>query len=183
MAEGSIPVEPLRGAQTIQPEKGELNRPSTVNIFAIEDKTTKTHEDHVTKQGFGYSTPLATPEVSESTYYKWQGRLHPNPAQRASKPEGFQSSNVRDSLEELAENFAQNYRDRQDPVLQQRGQASYSLEFQPTQDQIEELRKANPDVARVVRGLNQEEQKRFMAAFQKANQAAPRTMKMSDVRF
>lgn len=171
MAESSISTEPLHGA--------ELHKASTINIFAIQD--TKTYEDRVTKQGFGVSTPLATPQ--ESTYYRWQGRLHPNPAERTTQPEGTQSSNIRDSLEELAENFAHNYRDRQDPVLQQRGEASYSLQFQPTQEQIEELKKTNPDVARVVRGLTQEEQERFMTAFKKANQATPRTMKMSDVHF
>jgi len=173
MPDGSISTELSQGARPVQPERGgELHRASTINIFAIEDKTTKTHEDHVTKQGFGYSSPLARPEVSESTYYRWQGRLHPIAAQRATNPEGVQSSNSRGSLEELAENFAQNYRDRQDPVLQQQNEASYSLQFQPTKEQLEELRKANQDVARVVRGLNPEEQKRFMDSFLKANKAA-----------
>ncbi|OGV97582.1 hypothetical protein A2W24_06085 [Microgenomates group bacterium RBG_16_45_19] len=172
MAEGSIPAEPLRGAQPVQPERGELHRTSKINIFAIDDKVTKTHEDHVTKQGFGYSSPLAKPEVSESTHYRWEGELHPNAAERVSRPDYVSSSNVRDSIEALAENFAQNYRDRQDPVLQQRGEASYSLQFQPTQEQIDELMKTNPDVARVVRGLKPEEQETFMNAFRKANKVA-----------
>jgi hypothetical protein len=177
MAEGSIPTEPLSVVQPARAETGELHRTSAINIFAIDDKVTRTHEDHVTQQGFGYSSPLAKPEVTKSTYYRWEGRLHPNAAERTTNPEGTQSLNVRDSLEELAENFAQNYRDRQDPVLQQRGEASYSLQFQPTQEQIYELKKTSPDVARVVRGLNQEEQEKFMAAFRKANQAAAQKKK------
>lgn len=174
MAEGSVPVESPAGSLSTNLEIGELHKPLTINVFAIEDKRTKTHEDNITKQGFGYSTPLDKPEISESTYYKWQGRLHPITAEHGVNAKGDQSyigsSNVRDSIEELAANLAQNCRDRQDLVLQGQGKDSYSLQLEPTQEQINELKKTtNSDVARVVRALKPEEQKKFLDAFHQAS--------------
>jgi len=149
-----------------------IHRPSIINIYAVEDTVTKTHDDHVTRQGFGYSSPLAQPQITNETFYRWQGRLQPNAAEQTTNPQGVESSNSRSSIEELAENFAQNYRDRQDPVLQKKGDTSYSLQFQPTQAQLTELMKTNAEVARVIRALNPDEQRRFMEAFHEANKAS-----------
>lgn len=173
MAGGSIPTE-TRGVESVQPVREELPTTSIINIFAITDTVTKTHKDCFTKGGWGYSSTLVEPEVSKETYYRWEGQLHPNAAERGvNRSEYVKSYNVKTSIEELAENFAQNSRDTQDPGLKKRGKDSYSLKFQPTKEQIDELMKTSPsNVERVVRDLTSEERERFMDAFRKANKAA-----------
>lgn len=151
-----------------QQEVGETHKPHTINIFAINDKFTQTTEDHVSAQGFGYSSPLETPVEHNDTRYWWEGQLHNN----LLNPDG-QSSNSNDSLTALAQNFADQYRSHLDLALQKLGLASYSLQFQPTEKQIEAMMKnANQGVTRIVRGLSPEEQTRFMDAFQNANKNA-----------
>lgn len=150
-------------------ESGELHKKSTIAVFAIEDLVTKTSEDHVTAQGFGYSSPLETPQQSNSITCRWEGMIHPTPLQEQKMVKAY---NVRDTIQELAANFAQHYRDHSDATLQAQGEPSYALSFVPTEEQIAELMQTNPDVQRVVRGLKPEEQAAFMLAFSKANSEA-----------
>jgi hypothetical protein len=157
---------------TLPAEAGELHKKSIVNVFAIEDLTTKTSEDHVTGQGFGYSSPLEKPMQSNQVAYRWEGMIHPTALQAKSKPEMIRAYNVRDTLQELAENFAQQYREHQDSLLQANGESSYAIQFAPTQEQVAELLETSAQVQRVVRGLKPDEQEAFMSAFAKANAEA-----------
>jgi hypothetical protein len=143
----------------------------TINVFAFTDQGLKTHTDEVTDQGFGISTPLPTPETVNSTLYRWRGHLHPD-----TETTVFSTC---PTPETLAENFALNSQDRQRPDLAKQGLPSYLFDYTPPEDQFTELTSArpdfaNPDVLRVVRGLNEDEQKRFMAALAKANRTASR---------
>lgn len=167
-----MPVQPLSPETPVVREKGELHKQSSINVFAIEDLITKTSEDHVTGQGFGFSSPLEKPVETKSISYRWEGMIHPNDLQKASSPEMIKAYNARESLTELAENFADQYRSHQDSELQAKGESSYALQFQPTQEQIAELMQTNADVQRLVRGLNEEEQVAFTLAFTKSNEAA-----------
>jgi hypothetical protein len=76
-----------------------------------------------------------------------------------------------DDIEKLAQNFADNYRQRQNPDLQKKGESSYSLKFEPSEEVIRKFKERHGENA-TLRGLNAEEQKRFMDAFRKANEEA-----------
>lgn len=153
-------------------ESAELHKKSTVNIFAIADEVTRSSVDHMTARMSGYSTPLETPQVTNTLQYRWEGMIHPNEAQRAGGQADVRAYNVNDSLAGLAENFAAQYRDHQDPTLQAQNESSYALSFEATNEQLQSLMDTNSDVKRVIRGLNAEEQKQFMEAFNKANEVA-----------
>jgi len=144
-------------------QESKENLPSEINIYVVEK--TKTHEDHVTKQGFGYSTPLKSPQ--KLSRFVWEGKLY----QSQSRKDYLGSSMSKEDIERLAENFALNYRDHLNPDLQKMGQSSYSLKFEPSEEIIRKFKEQHGE-GTTIRGLNSEEQKRFMEAFRKANEEA-----------
>jgi hypothetical protein len=73
------------------------NNEFTVSVYAIEG--IKSHEEHITGHGSGYSVLLDMPTTS--TTYHWE--VHPN-----GKMSGC--SNARESLTELADNLSFNYK-------------------------------------------------------------------------
>lgn len=144
--------------------------PSEIHIFAIEH--TETTKDTVTKQGFGYSSPLESPQTK--TFYHWEGKLNPTEFERTypQGKEGYVGSSMADEdIEGLAENFAARYRETQNPELQKRGESSYSLKFEPSENVARKTEAAHGKEARV-RGLTQDEHRKFMDAFSRANQEA-----------
>ena len=161
-----MPLEPK--PMMIKPEAN-LHTPSIIHIYAID--TTQTTADHVTAQGFGYSSPLKQP--IHHTSYRWEGSLHPNEYERNNPKsrEGYQGAfNVRDTLPSLAENFAEQYRSRQDPVLQTASKSSYLLEFEPPPEDKNAPIKFNPEGT--PRKLTLTEQNLFIKEFQDANRKA-----------
>lgn len=157
---------PLPTEHTIKPEN--LNEPSTIRVVALVTNFLKTQEDHVTAQGFGYSSPLEKPVQVNETAYKWEGLLHPNAAERQAPKsrEGYRgASNIKNSVTELAENFAQNADQRQNPTLQLSGKDSYTFNFEPlvTEDAVKTL----PDHTKM-RALDSQEQDAFLRAYEEA---------------
>lgn len=146
------------------------NLPSEISIYVVEE--TKTHKDNVTDQGFGYGAPLESPQ--KSSRFVWEGKLQPSEYERQNPQlrENYAGSSMsQDDIEKLAQNFAYNYRTHQNPDLQKAGQSSYSLAFEPSEEVIRKFKEQHGENA-VMRGLNAEEQKRFMDAFRKANEEA-----------
>lgn len=142
--EPSTMLEPAPEGEEHEPS------PSRISVYAVEETPPALHG------GLSSGTPEKT------TYFRWEGVLHPTEAERVrpSSREGYvSSSNAQKKIETLAVNFAANYRMRQNPDLQARGEASYTFEFQPPRepDRISELQR---DVGRgsTLRGLTPEEQ-------------------------
>jgi len=151
-------IESQAGSEDESQESKE-NLTSTINVYAIE--TTKTEENFVSKQGFGHTEKLKSPQRSVS--YHWEGKLH-------NQTEDYVgSSGGRDSIEDLAENFSDNYMTHQNPKLKNEGKPSYGFSFTPPQEA--EKQYSGGKTVRV-RGLSGEEQERFLEAFKKANKKA-----------
>lgn len=132
-----------------------------VSIFAAD--RIKTSVDIFSNQGFGRTTSLEKP-ISSTTYH-WSGILH------GKGTDNVGSSNCRDTLSQLAANFAENYRGHQNPDLQKAGKASYTLCFEPTS--MDTLTFSSGQQGQVtIRPLTAEEQQVFMRAFQQANKMA-----------
>lgn len=160
-------AEPGEHHHGVNKEGKEIAQTSTINIYATE--STRTHMSHVTKQGFGVSTPLDKPQTE--IYYHWNGKLHPTELQRRhpqSRDTYVSSSNAHADLEALAQNFAHNYRETSNPDLQREGKPSYALSFEPSKA----LKKAMEEQGIKYRHLTQEEQDKFMEAFLEANKRA-----------
>jgi len=146
--------------------------PSEINLYVVEQ--TKTHEDAVTERGSGYSSELKAPQ-RESNYF-WEGELQPSEFERKNPnpQKGIgKSSMSQGDIEKLAQGFAYNYRERQNPDLSARGESSYFLKFNPSPETLRGLREKYGEGV-VVRGFNVDEQRRFDAAFREANAAAQR---------
>ena len=126
---------------------------NVVTVYAVE--TVRTMEDHVTKQGFGYSTPLEKPETTVT--YNWQTQLH------GQRPEVIGAGNTRESLSELAENLAMNVKTYPSQPHNQAGIPAYSLSYQ-----VERKEAGNDDSKSITRPLTSVEQLLFSGAFQKA---------------
>jgi len=154
-------------------QESQENFPLEIDIYVVEE--VRTHKDTVTEQGFGYSTPLKYPE--KLSHFAWRGRLQPteyerrNPQSSKSSQGYTESMMSQDDIEMLAVNFAHNYRTRQNPDLQERGESSYLLKFEPSEKIIKEFEERRGQGS-TIRGLNLEEQKIFMDAFRKANEEA-----------
>lgn len=151
-------------------QENQENLPSEIDIYVVEEM--KTHKDTVTDQGFGYSTPLESPQ--KSSRFVWEGKLQPSEHERQNPQsrEGYAGSSMsHDDIERLAENFSYNYRTHLNPDLQKRGESSYSLKFEPSEEVIRKFKEQHGENA-TIRGLNAEEQERFMDAFRKANEEA-----------
>lgn len=143
------------------------HKPREIRIYAYEHVIT--HRDHVTKQGFGGSTPLESP--IKRKYYDWKGNLWPSDFERKNpkSKRAISSLSTRETVEELARNFSRNYLGHLDPELERKGEASYTLIFEPTEEIITDLRGRR---FTKVRSLTPEERDKFMEAFKKENQAA-----------
>ena len=142
------------------PSKGSIEarealRPQKIHVYAVE--ITRTTEDRVTPQGFAYSPPLESP-VTTTTFY-WEGNLFPSQSIPGGTQDLIHSFGFREGIEELAENFAENYRDRQNPNLHGTDAVSYSLAFEPPSGKTLEG----------LRALSSAERQAFLAAFQRAN--------------
>ena len=151
-------------------QESQENLPSEIDIYVVEE--VKTHKDNVTDQGFGYSTPLESPQ--KSSRFVWEGKLQPSEHERKnpqSRENYAGSSMSQDDIEKLAQNFAYNYRSHQNPDLQKAGQNSYSLKFEPSEEVMRKFKEQHGEGV-TIRGLNAEEQKIFMDAFRKANEEA-----------
>ncbi len=151
-------------------QENQENLPSEIDIYVVEEM--KTHTDNITEQGFGYSSPLETPQ--KQTRYAWEGKLQATEYERKNPQsrEGYVGDSMsQDDIEKLAQNFAYNYRTCQNPDLQKSGESSYSLKFEPSEEVIRKFKEQHGENA-TIRGLNAEEQKRFMDAFRKANKEA-----------
>lgn len=136
-------------------EVREALKPQPIHIYAVQ--TTRATEDWVTSQGFGRSKPLNRPETT-TTFY-WEGNLFPNQSMPGNAQGLTHSFGFRGSIEQLAENFAENYRGRQNPDLQNLGSASYSFTFEPP----------NGNTLEGARVLSSTEKEEFLTAFQRAN--------------
>jgi len=124
-------------------------KPNVVTVYAVE--TVRTMKDHVTEQGFGYSSPLEKPETTVK--YSWQTNLH--------KP-GVKTGNYGNSLDELAQNLAMNVKATPSQPHNQAGIPFYSISYDMERKEINGISKS------VIRPLTLFEQLLFSGAFRKA---------------
>jgi hypothetical protein len=127
--------------------------PFKIRVYA--KVTTRTAEDHVSPQGFGWSTPLGKPEMSNS--YIWEGKLH---GQRSDVTTPYNSLG---SLEELAQNLALNLKGHQSPQHTQAGAPAYSITFD-----VEEKEESRQYSKTLVRRLTLVEEMTFNRLLEKA---------------
>ncbi|MBI2582086.1 hypothetical protein HYV87_03100 [Candidatus Woesearchaeota archaeon] len=128
-------------------------KPNVVTVYAVE--TTRTKEDHVSRLGFGYSSPLEKPETTVT--YDWQTQLH------GQRPEVIGNGNTRESLSELAENLAMNVKANPSQPHNQAGIPAYSLSYQVERKEVEYGGSKS-----INKPLTPVEQLLFSGAFQKA---------------
>ncbi|MGD0576658.1 MAG: hypothetical protein ABSA74_01105 [Candidatus Staskawiczbacteria bacterium] len=138
------------------------NLPSEISIYATQE--TITDEGMATPKGYPYSRKLEKPQTR--TTYHWEGPIFLEPGKTP------YSSMGKAEIDDLAENFANNYRIHQNPELQKRGESSYSLKFGAPEKTIEEMKKKYPSGRISFRDLTPKEQDEFLEAFQKDNQRA-----------
>ena len=127
------------------------NNEFAVSVYAIE--RFKTHEEHITGHGAGYSVLLDMPTTS--TTYHWE--VHPN-----GKVSGC--SNARESLTELAGNLSFNYKagfGENNPKRKATITLLFVPEVAPNLSEGQRLRMLTPD-----------EQITFYNAFKQANSIA-----------
>lgn len=91
---------------------------NVINIYARQK--TETMENYISEQGFGSSTPLEMPKSSIN--YIWEGQLH-------GQKDGEHSHNVKNTLDELAENLVSNIRTHPSPLHNQARVPAYSIRF------------------------------------------------------
>lgn len=133
------------------------NQESEIRIYAID--FTQTKEDSITEQGFGSSRKLQEP--IKSTRYYWEGNLH----------QGGNSSNSRDNIAGLAENFSYHYMSHRNPKLESAGKADYKLDFSPSEEIIQKIGASSFSAGEgLARPLTEDEQEQFMSAFREKNQ-------------
>lgn len=151
-------------------DMGKEAEPLKINIYALEE--TVTTEDRVSKQGFGTSRPLENPV--KNIYYRWEGKLF-SPNDDGSVGE---SSNVREDIVALAQNFADNYRNHLDPDKLKKKEATYLFSFEPgtTGKKLAESNRGFGKESRV-RDLTQQEQEIFNNAFIADNKEAAQKKK------
>ena len=131
----------------------------SVSVFAVE--SVRTASDNITDGGFGYSTPLDTPE--RSTLFIVKGSFYTAPDkddQRVAIP--------RDNVESLARSFSEKYMRQQDPT-QEPGK-TYTLITTPSDADKAEYSSRNDSETRTVRALSEQELSVFIETFQKHNQ-------------
>jgi hypothetical protein len=128
-------------------------------VYAVE--TTKTTRDEVSAQGFGYTSPLAVPQ--KETHFVWQGELFNGPGSLSG------SSNARKELDQLASNFADNYRRSLCHLSVAQGTSPYDIHFGVPAD----IRQSYVgDEHERVRNLTDVEREAFVTAFREANRKA-----------
>jgi hypothetical protein len=131
------------------------NRP--IYIYVVE--TQHRHENHVTKQGFGFSQ-----EAPQKTNlrYVWEGRLF-------GMPSDTKSSMSHSTVGDLAKNFAEAYRQHQP----QKSITTTSYEFRftaPPDGHGPQATDADSEV--IIRDLTLEEQAVFVEAFRRDNMSS-----------
>lgn len=130
----------------------------SVSVFAVD--SVRTQRDSITDGGFGYSTPLDTPE--RSTVFIVKGSFYTAPDkddQRVAIP--------RDTIESLAKSFSEKYMRQQDPT--QAPGKTYTLVTTPTDADKAEYSSRNGSETRTVRALSEQEFSVFIATFQEHN--------------
>lgn len=122
---------------------------------------TRTHQSFVTKQGFGYSSPLKDPVREISFHYE---ATWPVDARGVSG-----SSRAMGDLSELAENFAFDYyrfpKSEAEPV---------HIDFNPTDKALRSSAHISDGVAEL-RALTPPEQELFLTTFRQTNEARGRS--------
>lgn len=131
------------------------NLPNAIAIYAKDIMIIS--KDSITRQGFGISQKLTSPETT--IVYVWEGKLHPTQRESAQKQgiEDYSSSSYSNkSLNQLAQNLASNLFQRRNSALARENKPSYKLEFTPpSKDPITEE-------GITIRGLSPEEEKMFL---------------------
>jgi hypothetical protein len=149
-AEKGLFLEAFRAAN----EEATGQKTNLISVYAVEQ--TRTHQDRVTEQGFGISTPLKEPQTTVA--YLWKGRLH------GSAPDVISTSGVGANPETCAKNFSPNYLSHQNLEGERKGIPSYRLDFKPPKGDAQEG----------ARALSPDERDRFNRAFILALEAAPK---------
>lgn len=141
------------------PERQE--KPGIVYLYAID--SVQTTQDSVTRQGFGYSSPLKKPIAT--TRFAWDGILYPTEMDKSmpDRAHGVRTGAVREKVEDLALGFADQYR---------RTKPTAGPAYQLTSSSLP----SKPMFAGTgtLRTLTETEHDQFMDAFRRANEAATR---------
>jgi hypothetical protein len=136
-----------------------MTAPYTVYAFVV--ITRKTHQDVVTKQGFGYSTPLKSP--TGSIRYEWRLPFD--------EKKNFGASNSKQTIEDAAQNLSDNYMTGFGNRLP-RDKYSMVLNFAIPGFASEEKKDGE-----ILRALTTKEQDLFLDAFQAENRMLSARMK------
>ncbi len=136
----------------------EIPQKGRIHVYAVE--SIKTTKDEVSAQGFGSSSPLAVPQ--KETHFVWRGELFSSPGNLSG------SSNACKQLDQLATNFADNYRRSLSRLFVPLGTSPYVIHFGVPADVQQSYKDVGDEYERV-RDLTEAERDNFLAAFQEAN--------------
>ena len=127
--------------------------PNQINVYARQVTETMSH--HITRQGFGYSSPLEHAETNIT--YIWEGKLH------GQRKDVVGSSNFRGNLDDLAQNLVLNIRGNPSPQHNSAGMPAYRIGYE-----VDESRQEQGSSSVETRALTPAEQWAFSVAFEKA---------------
>ncbi|KKP33083.1 MAG: hypothetical protein A2312_01395 [Candidatus Staskawiczbacteria bacterium RIFOXYB2_FULL_32_9] len=159
----SFNPDSLNNEAEVSEAEGDETEPKLGEVYVYAVEETRREESHVTRQGFGYSTPLEKPETE--IRFAYSGQFYTPEAQRRQGWTGG-ARNARENLKSLAISFSENYlRSRGNEEKETGKKTDFTFKFDPAPD----TEKGSYSNERKSRSLTPEEQEEFLEAFREAN--------------